>query len=304
MSDTFNCGFARIAVKESFHKRGSAAVETDPEERWQNYLEMFDDEGRQIFAVERFTYIKRSRTIYSAFRKMKSKCRSQYQETFSAENWKALTQSQKKQHTLSNCEGCRINFFATNSQFCKGGALMKHALHKSGVKAQTQVKPTQAAITSAVRHIYSKVNGPFERMFKIGFAEAQTKVKELNLQKKQNANEKKRLRRERARQEKIKIQQEWSKKDCDTMLATRQSFAQRSKQRKLTHFESVTDAAIRVQKRKNQEALGERKPKRHSPPPASVQFDKENLLQEVENMKDGEKASLFFYFSKRVYQLF
>ena len=46
MSDTFNCGFARIAVKESFHKRGSAAAETDPEERWQNYLAMFDDEGR------------------------------------------------------------------------------------------------------------------------------------------------------------------------------------------------------------------------------------------------------------------
>ena len=67
MSDTFNCGFTRITVKESFHKRGSAAVETDPEERWQNYLAMFDDEGRQIFAVERFTYIKRSRTIYSAF---------------------------------------------------------------------------------------------------------------------------------------------------------------------------------------------------------------------------------------------
>ena len=71
---------------------------------------------------------------------------------------------------------------------------MKHALHKSGIKAQTPVNPTQAAITSAVRHIYSKVNGPFELMFKTSFAEAQTKVKELNLQKKQNANEKKRLR--------------------------------------------------------------------------------------------------------------
>ena len=86
MSDTFNCGFARIAVKESFHKTRSADVETDPEQRWRNYLAMFDDEGRQIFAVERFTYIKRSRTIYCAFRKMNSKCRSQYQETFSAEN--------------------------------------------------------------------------------------------------------------------------------------------------------------------------------------------------------------------------
>ena len=205
MFDTFNHGFARIAVKESLHKKESAAFETDPEERWQNFLAIFDDEGRQIFAVEHLKYIKRSRTIHSAFRKMNLKCRSRYQETFSAENWKALPQSQKKQNTLSNCEGCQINFFATNSQFCKGGALMKHALHKSGFKAQTQVKSTQRVLTSAVSHVYSKVNGPFERMFKISFAEAQTKVKELNLQKKQNANETKWLQWELARQEKLKF---------------------------------------------------------------------------------------------------
>jgi len=67
------------------------------------------------------------------------------------------------------------------------------------------------------------------------------------------------------------------------MFATRQSLSQRSKQRKLLHFESATDAAIRVQKRKNQEDLGERKRKRHPPPTASVEFDKENLLEDVRN---------------------
>ena len=75
------------------------------------------------------------------------------------------------------------------------------------------------------------------------------------------------------------------------MLATRQSLSQRLKQRKLLHFESATDAAIRVQKCKNQEDLGERKHKRHSPLTASVEFDKESLLQEVRNKKDGEKVS-------------
>ena len=98
--------------------------------------------------------------------------------------------------------------------------------------------------------------------------------------------------RERAKK-KNKIQAEWSKRDSDVMLATRQSLSQRSKQRKLLNFESATDAhaAIRVQKRKNQEDLGERKRKRHSPPTASVEFDKENLLQEVRNKKDGKKVS-------------
>ena len=62
----------------------------------------------------------------------------------------------------------------------------------------------QKAIKTAVKHIYSEVNGHFEKIFKVSFAEAQTKVKELQLQKKKDAIDKKRQRRERVRQEKIK----------------------------------------------------------------------------------------------------
>lgn len=90
---------------------------------------------------------------------------------------------------------------------------------------------------------------------------------------------------------KNKIQDEWSKRDCDAMLATWQSFTQKSKQRKSLHYESSTDASTRAQKRKNEEALGKRKHKNHSPPTSSVLFDKESLLQEVRNMKDGGKVS-------------
>lgn len=97
--------------------------------------------------------------------------------------------------------------------------------------------------------------------------------------------------KESARRKNI-IQAEWSKIHCDVMLATRQFLSQRSKQRKLLHFQSATDAANRVQKtRKNQEDLLKRKWKCHLPPTASVEFDKENLLQEVRNKKEGEKVS-------------
>ena len=152
------------------------------------------------------------------------------------------------------------------------------------------MKPTQKSIKTAVKHTYSKVNGHFEKLFKVSFAEAQTKVKEHQLQKEKDAIGKKQQRHERARQEKNKIQDEWSKRDCDAMLATRQSFTQRSKQRKSLNFESSTDASTRAQKHKNQEALGKRKRKRRSPPTSSVLFDKESLLQEVRNMKNGEKV--------------
>ena len=79
---------------------------------------------------------------------------------------------------------------------------MQDIVGKSGLKAQGKLKPNQTAIKSSVKHIYSKLNGPFERIFKVSFAVAQTKVKELNLQKKKDAMEKKRERREKARQEK------------------------------------------------------------------------------------------------------
>lgn len=295
MSVVFHCGFTRVAVKESWHKVGSTLIETDPGERWKNYLGVFEEDIQEIFAVERSTYIKKSKAIYSSFRKMNSKSRSQYIEAFSAANWKALPMSQKKQHTLSNCGGCQVHYFAIHTLFPNGETfkprkLVQDALGKSGLKAQSELKPTQTAIKSAVKHIYSKLNGPFEHIFKVSFAEAQTKVKELNLQKTKDTMTKKRERRERARQEKKKNQDQWAKRDCDVMLGTRQSFSQRLKQRQSLHFESSTEAAMRVGKRKNQENLGERKPKRHSPPPASVHFEKENILKEVKNMKDGEKV--------------
>ena len=39
MSVIFNCGFGRVAVKESFRKVGSASIEPDPSETWKDYLE-------------------------------------------------------------------------------------------------------------------------------------------------------------------------------------------------------------------------------------------------------------------------
>ena len=156
----------------------------------------------------------------------------------------------------------------------------------------SMVRPTQKAIKSAVRHIYSKIDPPFQKVFKVSFAEAQTKVSELELQQKKNKIEKKRERRQRARQEKKKVEQAWSKRDTETMLGTRQSYSQRAKQRKALSFETTEEAVERTGKRKRQEELGERTKKRHSPPPNQVDFDKENLLKEVTNMKDGEKVKL------------
>ena len=63
----------------------------------------------------------------------------------------------------------------------------------------------QKTIKMSPKHYYSKVNGRFEKLRKVSFAEAQTKAKELQLQKKKDAVGKKRQLGERACQEKNKI---------------------------------------------------------------------------------------------------
>lgn len=82
------------------------------------------------------------------------------------------------------------------------------------------------------------------------------------MQQKKSKIQKKRERRQRARQEKHKVQEEWSKRDTDTMLGTRQSYSQREKL-----------CTLRPQTQPNQ-----------------LDFDKENLLKEVQNMKEGDKV--------------
>ncbi|KAL9977591.1 hypothetical protein ACROYT_G015012 [Oculina patagonica] len=296
MTAIFSCGFSRVAVKESFHKPGSVAKESNPVQRWKNYFELLDESARAKLAVERTLYMKKSKIIYDLFRKMNSQNRNKYLHHFSLAKWKALPESQKSEHTMLNCDACQVHHFAVQSLFpnaakLKPQRLVQDALAQNENKLNSKVKPTQKAIKSAVKHIYSKIDAPFQKVFKVSFAEAQTNVSELDLQAKKNMIQKKHERRQQACQEKQKVEEVWSKRDTDTMLATRQSYSQRARQRNTLFFETTDEAVARVGKWKRQEEGGKRKKKRHSPPPNQVNFDKENLLKEVTNMKDGEKIN-------------
>ena len=110
--------------------------------------------------------------------------------------------------------------------------------------------------------------------------------------KKKGKSQVRRERRQKLRNEKKKIEQ-WVKRDCDTMLATRQTYSQRQKQRLALSFETPQEAENRAKKRKQQEADGLRKKKWHSPRPEDLEFDKDGLLEEVKNMKEGDKVSVF-----------
>ena len=136
-----------------------------------------------------------SRTVYDLFRKMNSQNRNEYLRYFSLTKWKALPETQKSGHSMSNCEACQVHHFAMQSIFPHAAKLKPQKLVRDGLvqnesNGEVNVKPTQKAITSATKHIYSKINVSFQKVFKVSFAETQTKVKELKLQKKKDAIEK------------------------------------------------------------------------------------------------------------------
>ena len=149
---------------------------------------------------------------------------------------------------MSNCDACQVHHFAMQSFFPNGAKLkpqklVQNVLAENASKANSKVKPTQKDIKSAVKHIYSQIDAPFQKVFKVSFAEAQTKVSELELQKKKNKIEKKHERRQRTCQEKQKLEKEWSERDTETMLVTRQSYSQRARQRKSLYFDTMEEAA-------------------------------------------------------------
>ena len=153
------------------------------------------------------------------------------------------------------------------------------------------MKVTRKALKSTTKEVYDKINITFENTFGVSFAMAQTSVPELNIQVKTSRAELKKERRNQSRAYKKHIEQQWTENACDTMLATRQTYNQWNEQWMILPFETPEKAETSERKRKLLEKQGQRKRKRHSPNPMDVEFNENELLQEVNAMKDGEKVN-------------
>lgn len=141
MSSVFSCGFSRVAVKESFHKPGSVAFESNPAQRWENHLKLLNELAHEKLAVERTLFVKKSRSVY------------EYLRYFSLTNWKALPDTQKSEHTRSNCDACQVHHFAMQAIFpnvaqLKPQKLVRDGLAQNESNGNVNVKPTQKAIIS------------------------------------------------------------------------------------------------------------------------------------------------------------
>ena len=95
MAGVFDCGFARVAVKQSFIK-ASGKPEMDKAKRLESYLAFFGGQHEQNFEIDQKKFNARSITLVKSFNKWYKKDEKQI-------HWPLLKQS-LVQH-LVNAEG-------------------------------------------------------------------------------------------------------------------------------------------------------------------------------------------------------
>ena len=292
MAGFFNCGFSRVAAKYSMLNENGKVIR-EKGIRLHKFLSTFSD-NKEAFAVTQKIFDKRLPVLLKNFDKWRGEDKAKYLTHFSPAAWKSLSAAKRGLHTISNCNACAVNHLPVQSLFpLKSNRLKVNNPMSACAKEVTNlqkkttklVKPSKATIQDTAKQIYFKINEPFKSLYNVNLAEALTKVPEIGVTQSKTRAQKQKERRKTLRSIKRKTEDQWSKVDCDTMLGTRQAYKQRDLQRKSLRFESTHEASVRTLKRKALEEAGLRKKKRHSPDPASMDFDKEGPLQEVNSMK-------------------
>ena len=314
MAETFSCGFARVAVKTAKDKSGK--LQRDKSENATKYkircidkhYEEFTNRfsGLRNFSITREKFVIKAPKIVDAFSNWNSRRyneRKVYLETFSETKWNCLSDSEKTEHSASDCVSCHIKYRNVQNLFPVKYRRLKDAsstLNIAATNIQDNIsayssstekgKRSAAIIKKDTKAIFTKVNENFQVKYGLFFSEAIHKTPAINLQLKISPQEKKAAAREIARKHKRKVEEVWKENDTNVFLACRQTFSQRQKTRLALSFETTEAASQRVEKRKRLEEEGLRKKKRHARRWQDVEFDKQKLLQEARQLFPGSKV--------------
>lgn len=305
------CGFVKVAaynaylsVKDLRKRENEGSLKYNARKlqlRYDNYNEFFGQDRKESFEYPFQSFNKKLPEFIEVLKKWKGRKKKEketFLKCFSSENWKKLSIAKKREHQLKSCKGCHQEYSETQALFpIRSPRLKTFAQQNPFYMADDvakKIKPAQGIkprkLQEATLKVYNAINNSFEKAFGTDFAQAQTKVNAIGVQKCLSKQEKKKELRNIYRTSKSTIENQWEKTDVDCLLQTRNSYARRQKERLLSSFESKEEATKRTTKRKTNEKAGARKKKRHSPDPNKIPFDKETLLMEVNNMKDGEQV--------------
>ena len=212
-----------------------------------------------------------------------------YMEHFSSWVCAKLFSIEKAFHRVTNCKVYHQQHHSFQCTF----PIRSNRLKKTNLLNVVQQETKKNKICNQIncqRPIQYKINVQFKEVFSNNFNEAMVKVPQLNTEIKKSVAEKKKTRRNQGRLQKKVVEEQWQTMDVISFLGTRQSLSKRNKLPNSLSMETREDAVKRSQKRKPQEDPGERKPKRHSPDPHCIEFDKDGLLEKVTSMKKGDKV--------------
>ena len=115
MAGFFNCGFARVAAKNSVHNENGKLIR-DKNTRLQKFTSIFGV-NKEAFAVSQNAFDKRLPVLLRNFEKWRGEKKSKYLEHFSPTAWRSLSAAKRRMHSVSNCRGCQVNHLSFQSLF-------------------------------------------------------------------------------------------------------------------------------------------------------------------------------------------
>ena len=208
MSGTFlcpnSCGFAKVGALEI--ARGTVLPRDKDEsatkfqarlkrEQYDRFISTFSCNNEERFAIDFLKFQKKISALrekVSKWNVKKLEEKSKFMTTFSIKNWMSLSDSRRKEHSLANCKGCAVRYADIQAYFPVKSPLLKAKAKSNPVfVARTAAqeyyttpdpKPLQKDVKTAAKEIYKAIDCVFEKRFKTSFADALSKVTELNLQ--------------------------------------------------------------------------------------------------------------------------
>lgn len=213
MAGTFlcpnSCGFAKVVAIQVAREADSSVKKESKEsdtkyrarlkqEQYKQYTNEFAEITQGNFNMDFTRFHKKLPNLREKFSKWNFRKKDEklkFIEAFSRDSWRKLSFARKKEHTLANCRACAVRhsteqaYFSSQvkSKVLKGKAKLNPVFtaHNEGEKLRNLIpvaKPLQRDIQNTAKAIYEKVAPAFEQTFDTSFAEALSKIPELNLQ--------------------------------------------------------------------------------------------------------------------------
>ena len=275
-----NCGYARVCIYQNSNpgRTGQSARQTiDIAKRQSSFKDQFS--STYCFPADYFNVKSKNTTqfdrdcnkILDGFKKTFSGCsRESYLNMFSYSKWCALHETERRQHSLSNCVKCHELHEDSQQSFP-----LKPLYHHKPFVTVNQDAMQKVGVKKFTAGVLTELNGVYEVEASTSFTDALVRTNTSGLKKKKCLKEK--------RKERVKVQKELTK-------AVNEHFAEKAAISMLTECESK-----RKYHRKRmaqsfhspQEQPPAKKSKSHSPDFSNVNWDKQKLQETIENWPAG-----------------